>query len=65
MSIHMPGFQSFFQFFLHNYALAKLATSSIRVILYTDVLSDLTGNSENKCERADLQDIFGLVLIAE
>ena len=31
MSIHMPGFQSFFfQFFLHHFALAKLATTSIR-----------------------------------
>ena len=30
MSTHEPGFQSFFSF-LHHFALAKLATSSIRV----------------------------------
>ena len=28
---HLPGFQSFFSFFLHYFLLAKLATSSIRV----------------------------------
>ena len=31
MSTHMPGFQSFFRFFLHHFVLPKLATSSIRV----------------------------------
>ena len=30
MSTHIPGFQSFFSF-LHHFAMAKLATSSIRV----------------------------------
>ena len=30
MSAHMPGFLSFFSF-LHHFALAKLATSGIRV----------------------------------
>ena len=33
MSIHVPGFQSFFSGFLHHFVLAKLATSSIRVKL--------------------------------
>ena len=33
MSTHVPGFQSFFRF-LHNFILAKLATSSIRVNIY-------------------------------
>ena len=31
MSTHVPGFQSFFLFFLHHFVLAELATSSIRV----------------------------------
>ena len=31
MSIHVPGFQSFFKVFLHPFVLAKLATHSIRV----------------------------------
>ena len=31
MSIHVPGFQSFFSFFLHHFAMAKLATSSIGI----------------------------------
>ena len=31
MSTHLPGFQSFFTFFLHHIELAKLATSSLRV----------------------------------
>ena len=31
MSTHLPGYQSFFIFFLHHFVLAKLATSSIRV----------------------------------
>ena len=31
MSTHKQGFQSFFKGFLHNFVLAKLATSSIRV----------------------------------
>ena len=31
MSTHVPGFRSFFRF-LHTFVLAKLATSSIRVI---------------------------------
>ena len=30
MSTHMPGFQSFFFFFLHHFVLAKLATTRIR-----------------------------------
>ena len=29
MSTHMPGFQSFFSFFLHHFVLAELATTSI------------------------------------
>ena len=33
MRIHMPGFKSFFMFFLHHFVLGKLATSSIRVKL--------------------------------
>ena len=32
MSTHLTGFLSFFFFFLHHFVLAKLATSSIRVI---------------------------------
>ena len=31
MSTHLPGFQSFFFFFLHHFVLAKLATSMIKV----------------------------------
>ena len=31
ISTHVPGFQSFFSFFLHHFVSAKLATSSIRV----------------------------------
>ena len=31
MSTHLPRFQSFFLDFLHDFVLAKLATSSIRV----------------------------------
>ena len=31
MSTHVPGFLIFFQFFLHHFVLAKLATTSIRV----------------------------------
>ena len=31
MLTHVPGFQSFFKGFLHNFVLAKLATSSIHV----------------------------------
>ena len=31
MITHVPGFQSFFQVFLGNFVLSKLATSSIRV----------------------------------
>ena len=34
MSTHKPGFQSFFRF-LHHFVLAKLATSSISVNLFT------------------------------
>ena len=35
MSTHVPGFQSFSGgFFLHHFVLAKLATSSIRVIVF-------------------------------
>ena len=30
MGIHVPGFQSFFRVFLHNFVLAKLDTSIIR-----------------------------------
>ena len=33
MSTHVPGFQDFFQDFLHHFVLVKLATSSIRVNL--------------------------------
>ena len=38
MSTHVPGLQSFFQGFLHLFVFAKLATSSIRIILLS--LSD-------------------------
>ena len=31
MSTHLPGFQSFFSFFSHLFALVKLIPSSIRV----------------------------------
>ena len=31
MSSHLPGFPSFFRFFLHHFVLVKLATTSIRV----------------------------------
>ena len=31
MSTDVPGFLSFYKFFLHHFVLAKLATSSIRV----------------------------------
>ena len=31
MSTHLPGFQSFWFFFLHHFELAKLATSSVMV----------------------------------
>ena len=31
MSTHLPGFFGHFNFFLHHFVLAKLATSSIRV----------------------------------
>ena len=31
MSTHMPGFQSFFSFFLHHLVLTKLVSSSGRV----------------------------------
>ena len=31
MSTHVPGFQTFFSFFLHYFVMANLATSSIRV----------------------------------
>ena len=30
MITYVPGFQSFFRFFLHHFVLAKLADSSIR-----------------------------------
>ena len=33
MSTHVPVFQSFFRVFLHQFILAKLATSSLRVHL--------------------------------
>ena len=31
MSTHVPGFQLIFQFFLHHFVLAKIASSNIRV----------------------------------
>ena len=34
MSTHVPGFQSFFKF-LHHFVLAKVATSSIRVNIWS------------------------------
>ena len=36
MSTHVPGFQSFIRF-LHDFVLAKLATSSITVNVYSKV----------------------------
>ena len=44
MSTHLPGFQSFFSFFLHHCVLAKLATSSIRVkilLCYQDMVGQI------------------------
>ena len=34
ISTHVPGFQSYFRFFLHHFVLAILATSSIRVKIW-------------------------------
>ena len=35
---HVPGFQSIFSFFFHNFVLARLATSSISVNIGTSIL---------------------------
>ena len=44
MSTHVPGFQSFFKFFLYNFTLAKLATySSIIMITYEVIIQSMEG----------------------
>ena len=47
MSTYLPGFRSFFPFFLHHFVLAKLATGSIRVKLWPTFSVDLCDKQVN------------------